>query len=68
PKKAFKALPWVHIAISNAKRVFLGVYHHLSDLWLQLHLEEFCYKFNNRFKRDEIVNQLLKTVALNRLC
>jgi len=67
PKKASKALPWVHIAISNAKRVFLGVYHHLSDLWLQLYLEEFCYKFNNRFKRDEIVNQLLKTVALNRL-
>ena len=67
PKNASKALPWVHIAISNAKRVFLGVYHHLSDLWLQSYLEEFCYKFNNRFNRNEIVSQLLKTAALNRL-
>jgi hypothetical protein len=34
PKKAAKALPWVHIAISNAKRVFLGIYHSISDCWL----------------------------------
>jgi hypothetical protein len=67
PGKAVKAMPWVHVAISNAKRVFLGVYHHLSDLWLQSYLDEFCYKFNLRFKRHDIVNQLIKTVALNRL-
>lgn len=67
PKNAAKALPWVHMAISNAKRLFLGVYHHLSDLWLQSYLDEFCYKFNYRYNRDTIVNQLLKTVALNQL-
>lgn len=67
PKEASKALPWVHIAISNAKRVFLGIYHHLSDVWLQSYLDEFCYKFNSRFDRKAGVLQLFKTVALNRL-
>lgn len=67
PKETSKALPWVHIAISNAKRVFLGIYHHLSDVWLQSYLDEFCYKFNSRFNRTYGVLQLFQTVALNRL-
>jgi len=67
PKEASKALPWVHIAISNAKRGFLGIYHHLSDVWLQSYLDEFCYKFNSRFDRTAGVLQLIQAVALNRL-
>ncbi len=67
PNKATKALPWVHIAISNAKRNFLGIYHHLSDVWLQTYLDEFCYKFNTRFDRKTGVLQLFQAVALNRL-
>jgi len=67
PKQASKALPWVHIAISNAKRIFLGIYHHLSDVWLQSYLDEFCYKFNNRFQRNEGIIRLFKCVANNRL-
>lgn len=66
-KEASKALPWVHIAISNAKRGFLGIFHHLSDLWLQPYLDEFCYKFNSRFDRTSGVLVLFKTVAINRL-
>lgn len=66
-KEAAKALPWVHIAISNAKRVFLGIYHHLSDVWLQTYLDEFCYKFNSRFDRRIGVLKILNAVAINRL-
>ena len=41
-----KILPWVHIAISNAKRLFLDVFHHMSPKYLQNYLNEYCYKFN----------------------
>jgi hypothetical protein len=67
PKKAAKALPWVHIAISNAKRVFLGIYHSISDCWLQCYLNEFCFKFNRRFECHISVNQLFTVIATNQL-
>ena len=67
PKKAVKALPWVHIAISNAKRVFLGISHSISDCWLQCYLNEFCFKFNRRFERHVSVNQLFTVIATNQL-
>jgi hypothetical protein len=67
PKKAAKALPWVHIAISNAKRVFLGIYHSISDCWLQCYLNEFCFKFNRRFERHISVNQLFTVIVTNQL-
>lgn len=34
-----KSLPWVHIAISNAKRNLLGVYHKKKSKYLQLYLD-----------------------------
>ncbi len=37
-----RTLPWVHIAISNAKRNLLGVYHKIKGKYLQLYLDEFC--------------------------
>jgi len=47
-----KALKWVHIAIGNAKRTFLGIYHQISSDYLQNYLNEFNYKLNRRFSRD----------------
>lgn len=41
-------LRWVHIAISNAKRNLLGIYHSVKDIYLQNYLDEFCYKLNRR--------------------
>jgi len=38
-----KILPWVHIAISNVKRLLLDVHHQLSNDYLQYYLNEFCY-------------------------
>ena len=45
-------LKWVHIAISNAKRTFLGVYHQISVNYLQNYINEFIYKLNRRFSGD----------------
>ena len=67
PKNASQALQWVHIAIRNAKRLFLGIYHHLSAVWLQSYLDEYCFKFNGRRCREESVFQLFRTVATSRL-
>ena len=49
PKEVGKVLPWVHIVISNAKRLILDVYHSVKSEYLQSYLNEFCYKFNRRY-------------------
>lgn len=44
-----KVLPWVHIAISNAKRVLLNTFHVIQPEFLQSYLNEYCYMFNRRY-------------------
>lgn len=58
-----KTLPWAHIAISNAKRNFLGIYHKINGKYLQLYLDEFCYKLNRRYFGDKLFDRL--TIALS---
>ncbi len=48
-EKVGKVLPWVHIVISNAKRSILDTCHDIRAEFLQLYLNEFCYKFNRRY-------------------
>lgn len=48
-KTTIEMLKWVHIAISNAKRNFLGVYHKINGGHLQKYLDEFVYKLNRRY-------------------
>ena len=45
-------LPWVHIAIGNAKRLINGVFHHVNKEYLQNYLDEFCYKLNHRYSKS----------------
>lgn len=47
-KQASKIFPWVHIAISNAKKL-LGLHHQIKDNYMQNYLKKFCYKFNRSF-------------------
>lgn len=58
-------LKWVHIAISNAKRNLLGVYHKIKGKYLQLYLDEFCYKLNRRYFGDKLFDRLTIAVANN---
>jgi transposase-like protein len=60
-----KTLPWAHIAISNAKRNFLGIYHKIKGKYLQLYLDEFCYKLNRRYFGDRLFDRLTIAVAGN---
>ena len=52
-------LPWVHIAISNAKRLLLDIFHCVSPEYLQGYLNEFCYKFNRRYFGPHLFDRLL---------
>jgi hypothetical protein len=56
---ANKVLPWVHKAISNAKRLLLDVHHRIDDDFLENYLNEFCYKFNRRYFQDEKMERLI---------
>ena len=54
-----KVLPWVHIAISNAKRQLLDIYHQINPEYLQSYLNEFCYKFNRRYFGENLFDRLM---------
>jgi len=54
-----ETLKWVHIAISNAKRNFLGVYHKIKGKYLQRYLDEFIYKLNRRYFGGRLFDRLV---------
>lgn len=62
-KSAGTTLQWVHIHISNAKREFLGKYHKINGKYLQLYLNEFCYKVNRRYFGRFLFNRVLIALA-----
>jgi len=61
--KVNEMLPWVHIAISNAKRLLLDIYHDIEPQYLQSYLNEFCYKYNRRYFGDKLFDRLLIACA-----
>ena len=63
-KDAPKVLPWVHIAIANAKSLFLDMYHGIKEEFLQSYLDEYCYKFNRKYFGDSVFDRLLVAAVL----
>jgi len=58
-EKAGEVLPWVHIAISDAKRQIVNTFRDVKPEFLQKYLDEFCYKFNQRYFGEALFNRLL---------
>lgn len=56
-------LKWVHIAISNAKRTLLGIYHKIKGKYLQNYLNEFCYKLNRRYFGEHLFDRLVLAIS-----
>lgn len=56
-------LKWLHVLIGNAKTYIMGTYHGLDDKFLQAYLDEFCYRFNRRFKPNQLFGRLLNACA-----
>jgi predicted RNA-binding Zn-ribbon protein involved in translation (DUF1610 family)/transposase-like protein len=64
PESAAQHLPLVHLAISLAKTFILGTYHGVSRKHLQKYLDEFCYRFNRRFKESQLHESLIRACIL----
>ena len=64
------ALPWVHIVIDRCRDGIAAIHGDVDAQFLQLYLNEFCWKFNRRFFRDssdskyDLVDRLVKIAAL----
>lgn len=58
-------LKWVHIAISNAKRTLLGIFHKIKGKYLQSYLNEFCYKLNRRYFGENLFYRATFALATN---
>jgi hypothetical protein len=52
-------LNWVHVAISNLKKNLLGIYHMVSEKYLQNYLDEFVYKLNRRYFGEKLFDRLI---------
>lgn len=51
-------LNWTHTIISNAKSFVQGTFHGLAPKHLQRYLDEFCFRFNRRFRQDALFPSL----------
>ena len=58
-EKVSEMLPWVHLAITNAKSLLLNVHHDIKPEYLQGYLNEFCYKYNRRYFGEKLFDRLL---------
>jgi hypothetical protein len=65
-EKIGEILPWVHLAISNAKRMLLDIHHCIRPEFLQSYLNEFCYKFNRRYFGEAMFDRLLLVSATSK--
>ncbi len=52
------AFTWVNTMIGNVKNSIHGSYHAISDKHLPRYLAEFCYRFNRRFKLEDMIPRL----------
>lgn len=59
PEEAPRVLPWVHTMIANAKRTLLGIHHMMTLEYIQNYLDEFCYKVNRRYFKEQIFDRIL---------
>jgi hypothetical protein len=58
-EKVGEVLPWVHIAIINAKRQLINTFHDIKPEFQQNYLDDICYKFNRRYYGEALFNKLL---------
>jgi transposase-like protein len=53
-----EAFTWVNTMIGNVKNSIHGSYHAISEKHLPRYLAEFCYRFNRRFKLEDMIPRL----------
>jgi transposase-like protein len=63
PARAGEILPWCHIVFGNLKNWLRGTFHGVSRKHLQRYLEEFVYRFDRRWREEEIFGFVLRRAA-----
>jgi hypothetical protein len=53
-----EAFTWINTMIGNVKNSIHGSYHAINEKHLPRYLAEFCYRFNRRFKLEEMIPRL----------
>ena len=62
-------LPWVHIVTGECRSGIEAIHKEIDERFLQLYLNEYCWKFNRRFFRDskdpkyDLFDHLIKIAA-----
>lgn len=62
-------LPWVHIVTGECRSGIEAIHKEVDERFLQLYLNEYCWKFNRRFFRDsknpkyDLFDHLMKIAA-----
>ena len=54
-----KHLPKMHIVIANLKMWLAGTFNHMPYKHAQRYLDEFCFRFNRRWKLENIFDKLI---------
>lgn len=63
-------LPWVHIVTGECRSGIEAIHREVDERFLQLYLNEYCWKFNRRFFRDskdpkyDLFDHLIRTAAM----
>jgi len=64
--KSAKQFPWVNRVISNSKKMLLGIHHNvINEKYIQNYFNEFCYKFNRRYFKDQLHDRLVLAAISN---
>lgn len=64
-----KVLPWVHIVTGECRSGIDAIHKEIDERFLQLYLNEYCWKFNRRWFRDskkpeyDLFRHLMKTAV-----
>jgi transposase-like protein len=62
-RSAANILPWAHTVFGNLKTWLRGTFHGVSAKHLQRYLDEFCYRFNRRWRESDLFGFVLRRVA-----
>jgi hypothetical protein len=63
PARAGEILPWIHIVFGNLKNWLRGTFHGVSGKHLQRYLHEFVYRFDRRWREQEMFGFILRRAA-----
>ena len=66
PDRIGAILPWSHTVFGNLKTWLRGTFHGVNRKHLQRYLDEFVYRFDRRWREDELFGFVLNRAAHGR--